>query len=169
MPTGRKKVIKELLEKNFNTFRDDFFAIPEELRYLPMRDVGILGVDRSRWMRCNIKAKSGWNSKGQAYCKKTMEILSQIPGLLRVTYLTMTPPVFLHPHVGDTPGVIRHHLCLEMAPEDRDWMGLVVGDQVHRWQEGLAFSFNDDHIHMAWHYGKKPRTSLVVDVMEGDS
>jgi len=75
------------------------------------------------------------------------------------------PGKHLPSHRGPYNGVVRLHLGLTV-PEPAENLGIRIGDQICRWQEGHALIFDDAHEHEAWNHTASPRVVLFVDFVK---
>jgi aspartate beta-hydroxylase len=99
-------------------------------------------------------------------CPRTVAALDALPLCKvrehgpEVLFSVFTPGTHLLPHRGVTNTRAVAHLPL-MVPDD---CALVVGGEVHRWQEGKIVVFDDTYEHEAWNRGTKTRVVLIFDL-----
>lgn len=93
-------------------------------------------------------------------CPKTYEILKQIPNLVSADFSYLPSHIFIKPHKGFTPMVLRAHLGL-IIPND---CGIRVGDETRIWEEGKMLIFDDSFEHEAWNESKEDRFVLMLDI-----
>lgn len=98
-------------------------------------------------------------------CPQTWRICQNIPGLLTVMFSILEPGKHLPPHRGPYNGVLRLHLGL-IVPEPRSELGIRVGSEVYRWQEGKVVVFDDAYEHEAWNRTPHTRVVLFVDFIK---
>lgn len=100
-----------------------------------------------------------------ATCPETWRICQKIPGLLTVMFSILEPGKHLAPHRGPYNGVLRLHLGL-IVPEPREKLGIRVGSDFYRWEEGKAVIFDDAYEHEAWNRTPHTRVVLFVDFIK---
>jgi aspartyl/asparaginyl beta-hydroxylase (cupin superfamily) len=98
-------------------------------------------------------------------CPQTWRICQNIPGLLTVMFSILEPGKHLEPHRGPYNGVLRLHLGL-IVPEPRSELGIRVGTDIYRWEEGKAVIFDDAYEHEAWNRTPHTRVVLFVDFIK---
>lgn len=111
---------------------------------------------------------SGYGFQSEANiraCPQTWRICQKIPGLITVMFSILEPGKHLPPHRGPYNGVLRLHLGL-IVPEPRSQLGIRVGKEVYRWEEGRAVIFDDAYDHEAWNRTAHTRVVLFVDFVK---
>jgi beta-hydroxylase len=98
-------------------------------------------------------------------CPETWRVCQKIPGLLTVMFSILEPGKHLKPHRGPYNGVLRLHLGL-IVPEPRSELGIRVGQDIYRWEEGKAVIFDDAYEHEAWNNTPHTRVVLFVDFVK---
>ena len=98
-------------------------------------------------------------------CPRTAAALDAAP-LCRIRdhspeacFSVLTPGSHILPHHGVTNTRIVTHLPL-VVPDD---CALVVGGELHRWEEGTCFSFDDTFEHEAWNRSGDTRVVMLLD------
>ena len=101
-----------------------------------------------------------------AACPGTSQALAGVP-LTRVRdhapevlFSVLAPQSHITPHHGVTNTRVVTHLPL-MIPEGD--CALVVGGDVHRWQEGRCITFDDTFLHEAWNRTGETRVVMILD------
>jgi ornithine lipid ester-linked acyl 2-hydroxylase len=95
-------------------------------------------------------------------CPQTWSIVQRIPGLRTAMFSILEPGKRIPPHRGPYNGVLRLHLGL-VVPEPRDRVGIRIGPERRRWQEGQALIFDDAYEHEAWNETAHERVVLFID------
>ncbi len=90
------------------------------------------------------------------------EIVERIPGMCLAQIAVLEPHVRLKAHRGDTNALIRSHLGIVVPEGD---LGIKVGRETRRWEEGRVLAIQIAHRHYAWNRTDAHRVVLVVDVM----
>jgi len=158
-------------------------VIRSELQQLMQEDGGFvpfLGNDTPEQVADQLAGTRGapaWNAfffyrHGQRYedncrrCPQTAAILDGLP-LARIRehapeicFSVLTPGSHILPHSGVTNTRVVCHLPL-IVPEE---CALVVGGEIHAWQEGRCVVFDDTFEHEAWNRSEKLRVVLLMDL-----
>jgi len=77
----------------------------------------------------------------------------------------MEPGTEIPPHIGDTDGIIRHHLGVSVPIEDPKQVGIKIKSETRGWREGEVLSFCNVHRHCAWNRSSQYRIVLIVDTI----
>ena len=94
--------------------------------------------------------------------------LNQIPGMTFGMVSIMEAGTQIRPHMGDTDGVIRHHLGIRIPEAAPGELGIQIKKQTATWTEGELLSFCHAYPHKAWNLTKEHRIIVIVDtVREG--
>lgn len=110
-----------------------------------------------------IDPKGWWIDFNAERCPRTCEVLRSLPGLQTALFSVFTPHTVLPPHQGPNKGQLTIHLGV-VVPEPDGSCCLQAGDEVARFDEGVAFAFDDTNTHTTWNEGVGPRVSLLVQV-----
>ena len=105
------------------------------------------------------------SEKNISTCPETWRICQKIPGLLTVMFSILEPGKHLPAHRGPYNGVLRLHLGL-IVPEPRSDLGIRVGTDIYRWEEGKVVIFDDAYEHEAWNRTPQTRVVLFVDFVK---
>jgi aspartate beta-hydroxylase len=99
-------------------------------------------------------------------CPQTAAALDRVPlAHVRthgpeVLFSVFTPGTHLLPHRGVTNTRLVAHLPLIVPPN----CALVVGGEIHEWQEGRVVVFDDTYEHEAWNRSDQIRVVLILDI-----
>ena len=127
-------------------------------------DVMTTSQDRG-WKTFMLAGYGLTSEKNIATCPETWRICQKIPGLLTVMFSILEPGKHLPAHRGPYNGVLRLHLGL-IVPEPRSELGIRVGSDVYRWEEGKVVIFDDAYEHEAWNRTPHTRVVLFVDFVK---
>ena len=94
-------------------------------------------------------------------------IVCSIPGMTMAQVAILEPGVRIKAHLGDTSGIIRTHLGIQIPGQLPD-IGMRIGRKEICWEEGKTFSFCIVHRHFAWNSTEGYRIALVVDTIHPD-
>lgn len=106
------------------------------------------------------KNKQNWN-----LFPETTQLLSKIPGLVGVSLSLLETGAEIKPHGGETNGVIRCHLGLQI-PESLPNCGFKVLEEEKSWIDGELLMFTDAHKHAAWNKTNQNRFILLFDIIK---
>ncbi|MCW3082754.1 MAG: hypothetical protein JWP12_120 [Bacteroidetes bacterium] len=98
-------------------------------------------------------------------CKKTIEILKKLPGLVTIMVGVMEPHSKINGHRGDTDAIYRCHLPL-VVPGTLPEIGFQVEEEKKSWVNGKLMVFNDAQFHQAWNDTDQRRVVLIFDVIK---
>jgi beta-hydroxylase len=121
--------------------------------------------DDNRWKTFLLSGYGVKSAKNIEACPETWRICQNIPGLLTVMFSILEPGKHLKPHRGPYNGVLRLHLGL-IVPEPRSELGIRVGQELYRWEEGKVVIFDDAYEHEAWNRTAHTRVVLFVDFVK---
>ena len=99
-------------------------------------------------------------------CPRTSAALDVVPLTCirahapEVLYSVLTPSSHITPHHGVTNTRVVTHLPLYIPEGD---CALVVGGDVHRWQQGRCITFDDSMLHEAWNRSGETRVVMILD------
>jgi aspartate beta-hydroxylase len=106
-----------------------------------------------------------------AACPATARALTHVP-LTRIAghapevlFSVLAPRTHIKPHHGVTNTRVVTHLPLVIPQGD---CKLVVGGQVHAWEEGRCVTFDDTFLHEAWNRSDETRVVLILDTWHPD-
>ncbi|WP_256009602.1 aspartyl/asparaginyl beta-hydroxylase domain-containing protein [Desertivirga xinjiangensis] len=94
----------------------------------------------------------------------TYKWLSQNPEVIALSYSKLEPFSRILPHVGDTNGIYRVHLGVDI-PEGLPRCGFRVKDVKRPWEEKKFLAFLDAFEHEAWNETEKSRVIMMIDVI----
>lgn len=119
------------------------------------------------WKSISIKT---WNVniyENYRHFPKTLKVIESIPGLVSASYTLLEPGGHIIPHCGDTNGIFRCHLGLEI-PGQIPECGFRVGDVWKSWNEGKILIFTDAHHHEAVNFTDKQRIIFLFDIIRDE-
>ncbi len=153
------------LEENFHVIRQDLIQLitsnseQEWLRTFP----DYVKADRDKaWKVFSFLFFMMKNPVHRALCKKTTELIDQIPELISCDFSYMEPNTHILPHKGYSRMVLRCHLPL-IVPNPAD-CGIRVGNETRHWEEGKLLIFDDSFEHEAWNKSNERRVVLMFDI-----
>lgn len=94
----------------------------------------------------------------------TARLLSEIPGLISCSFSLLEPHSRIKPHYGDTNGIFRVHLGIEV-PAGLPDCGFRVSGEERAWKEGELLVFLDANVHEAFNDSDKRRYVLIMDIV----
>lgn len=97
-------------------------------------------------------------------CPKTVALLERIPGMVSGSFSMLEPDSKINWHRGDTNGIIRSHLGLDI-PAGLPNCGFQVESEKRAWENGKLLLFCDAHRHTAWNQTSAKRYILLIDVV----
>lgn len=152
-------------------------AIREELDRLLIRKEELPGFHEIITEVRSISTDRGWktflftgygakSAEAARQCPQTARVVDAIPGLQAAMFSILEPGKQLPPHRGAYNGVLRLHLGLIVPSAPGGEVGIRVGDEVCRWQEGRVLVFDDCFEHEAWNRTDQVRVVLLVDFVK---
>lgn len=117
-----------------------------------------------KWKTLGLLFWGKKNKKNWTQYPQTTALLSKIPGLVGVSLSMLEAGAEIKPHGGETNGIIRCHLGLQI-PETLPNCGFQVLDEQRSWEDGKLLLFTDAHEHKAWNKTDKNRFILLFDVI----
>lgn len=94
----------------------------------------------------------------------TLKIINSIDGLVSASFNKLEPYGKIKPHCGDTNGIFRCHLGLDI-PEGLPNCGFRVKEEWRCWEEGKLIVFVDSNNHEAINLTNKDRFIFLFDVI----
>ncbi|MBA4241008.1 MAG: hypothetical protein C0448_09795 [Sphingobacteriaceae bacterium] len=98
------------------------------------------------------------------YFPKTLSIINSIDGLVSASFNKLEPRGKIKPHCGDTNGIYRCHLGLEI-PDKIPVCGFRVREEWRSWEEGKVLVFVDAVNHEAINLSERNRFIFSFDVI----
>ena len=92
------------------------------------------------------------------------EELKKIPNLVSASVSVLEPGAQLLPHNGNSNGVMRYHLGLNIPAPMPD-CGFIIGGQGVSWKVGKSFMFCNMNVHSAHNKTTKRRHILMLDIV----
>lgn len=155
------------------TVEAEWGAIRTELERVLNRQAALPAIQDITADAASITQDAGWkiflfcaygirSHPSIGLCPQSWRVLQAIPGLKTAMFSVFEPGKHLPAHRGPFNGVLRLHLGL-IVPEPAADVGIRIGEQVCRWQEGRVLIFDDAHEHEAWNHTASARVVLFVD------
>jgi ornithine lipid ester-linked acyl 2-hydroxylase len=151
-------------------FEDNYLIIKKELEeYLEHHHLqtyfnSSMVEKHGTWKTISLK---WWGIKfyeNYQYFPKTLSIINSLDGLVSASFNKLEPNGKIKPHCGDTNGIYRCHLGLEV-PAEIPTCGFRVLDEWRSWQEGKLLVFVDAQNHEAVNLSDKNRFIFLFDVV----
>jgi len=118
------------------------------------------------WTVFGLVHKGKYMTENCKKCPKTVELLSQIPGIRVAGFSRLQPKAGIETHCGFTGrryGALAFHLGL-VIPKEGAW--LKCGEDTHYWKKaGDVLIFDDTFPHSAWNESDQERIILYIDFM----
>jgi aspartyl/asparaginyl beta-hydroxylase (cupin superfamily) len=157
------------VEREWRTIRSELDRILVRQAELPAfqsiaADVQTITQD-NHWKTFFLAGFGLRSARNIARCPQTWRIVQRIPGLKTAMFSIFEPSKHLPPHRGPYNGVLRLHLGL-IVPEPRDRLGIRIGQETCRWEEGRVLVFDDAYEHEAWNHSEGTRVVLFVDFVK---
>jgi len=165
-------VVPELrqLEKNWLTIRREAERILPDLhtvpRYFDLDPVqyGIAQTEAGAdWRVFMIYAYGERPARNRALCPETARLIDSIPGVFVAFFSILEPGKSVPAHHGPLRTYLRYHLGV-ITPKNNP-PTLRVKDQLHTWQEGTGFFFDDSWDHEVTNKSDGVRVVLIVDII----
>ena len=154
------------VEREWRTIRTELDHILKRRQELPaFQDIlpGVETITRDQQWKTYFLLGYGMDCElNRAQCPQTARILDRIPGIKTAFFSILSPKKHIPPHRGPYNGILRYHLGL-VVPEPREQCRIRVGDQIHHWNEGESFIFDDTFNHQVWNNTGGLRVVLFVD------
>lgn len=153
---------KSLLE-NYEPIKKEFYDYLAVNGMVPYFHQSIINK-KDIWKTLGLKF---WNivvHKHQASFPLTYQWLKQNPEVIAFSYSKLEPFGRILPHSGDTNGVYRVHVGIDI-PEGLPRCGFRVNDVKRPWQEKKLLTFIDAYEHEAWNETEKSRIIMLIDVI----
>ncbi len=149
------------LERHFPQIRDEYLSLPDD-EYIPWFEPG--AYNHGWWITgffsLEYSDKEEWFRRVRARCPVTWRVLQEIEGLHLASFSALDPGAIVYPHADQDSGTIRVHLPLVIPEGCEMW----IDGQVHRWQEGRCFVFDNRLTHAAHNPTQRRRGLLLFNV-----
>lgn len=147
------------LQALYSGIKKEFFETTSSKDYQKMRLKSIYNEGWTtfglRWFRRDLK-------EAHAKCPLLSGLIKQYDNLVEtIGFSIMSPGTIVYPHVGYTDSILRCHLGIEIPEGD---CGIRVDTIFKKWQNGVAFVFDDTLDHEAWNKTEKQRIILLADL-----
>jgi len=154
------------IERDWRAIRDELLRVLDRKADLPnVQDITADAAAISRDQGWKIFPLTAYGIRSQPNidrCPRTWRVVQNIPGLRTAMFSILEPGKRIPPHRGPYNGVLRLHLGL-LIPEPREQLGIRIGFEQRRWQEGRVLIFDDAYEHEAWNETGQLRVVLFVD------
>ncbi len=148
-----------VLQSNYEAIKNEFNSVASEDLY-------------TEWPQKSIY-NQGWNVFGLRFqaidLPEAHEMCPVISGLISryddlidtLGFSVLNPGTVIHPHKGITDTVLRCHMGISVPEGD---CAIRVGDEIYKWQNGVAFVFDDTLEHEAWNKTDQKRIVMLMDL-----
>lgn len=116
------------------------------------------------WKTISLKSWTIDLYENYKHFPKTAEIIKSVDGLVSASFNLLNAGATIKPHCGDTNGIFRCHLGLEI-PATIPECGFRVKDEWKSWEEGKLLVFVDANNHEAINLSNKNRFIFLFDVV----
>lgn len=156
----------ELLEfeKHAHIIRDEFLKVKNSKDGFWL-DTFPHYVDRSsqnKWQVFSFRFFGIDNPLNHSLCPVTSRLIKSNSNILSADFSYIPPKTKILPHKGFTKMVLRVHLGLIIPDGD---IGIRVGNQVRKWEEGKLLILDDSFEHEAWNNTDFDRVVLMFDIV----
>jgi aspartyl/asparaginyl beta-hydroxylase (cupin superfamily) len=158
------------LERNWPTIRREVEGILPNLNGVPRyheldpRQRGISATEAGAdWRVFMLNAYGKYPHKNRALCPETCRLLESIPGVFAAFFSILDPGKSVPAHKGPLRTYLRYHLGV-ITPKNNP-PSIRVSDQIHTWEEGTSFFFDDSWDHEVMNKSDGVRVVLIVDVI----
>lgn len=122
---------------------------------------------KNSWRTIALKTWSIELYKNQTFFSKTTALLNKYPQIVSASFNLLESKAKILPHCGDTNGIYRCHLGLDI-PEGLPNCGFRVRDEKKAWENGKMLIFMDAYEHEAWNESSKDRYIFLIDVLRDE-
>ncbi|MES2131775.1 MAG: aspartyl/asparaginyl beta-hydroxylase domain-containing protein [Bacteroidota bacterium] len=116
------------------------------------------------WKTISLKSWTIDLYENYKHFPKTVEIIKSVDGLVSASFNLLNAGATIKPHCGDTNGIFRCHLGLEI-PATMPECGFRVKEEWKSWEEGKLLVFVDANNHEAINLSNKNRFIFLFDVI----
>jgi beta-hydroxylase len=165
MPSSELSWTKSV-EELHPLIKSECLTILQRLSYIPNFDQVLPGQralnQGDQWKSFYLVALGRPISAHAEHCPETMRALQNVPGLMNAFFSILKPGTHIPAHRGPYSGILRYHLGVVVPQGD---VGIRVGHDICRWQEGQSLVFDDGFEHEAWNRSEQLRVVLFVDLV----
>lgn len=158
-------------ELNFTQFfESNYLVIKKELEvYLKNNNLqsyfnSSMVEENDTWKTISLKWWGINFYENAKHFPETLKIINSVDDLVSVSFNKLEPNGKIKPHCGDTNGIFRCHLGLEI-PDVIPNCGFRVKEEWRSWEEGKLLVFIDALNHEAINLSNKHRFILLFDVI----
>ena len=149
----------DVLQKNYPSIKSEFNSVASGEIYV-------------KWPE-EFLYNTGWNVFGLRFqgrdlpdahliCPYISSLLKKYASLIdTLGFSVLAPGTIIYPHEGYTNKVLRCHMGISVPQGD---CCLRVGDKIMKWQNGVAFVFDDTIEHEAWNKTDETRIVMLMDL-----
>jgi aspartyl/asparaginyl beta-hydroxylase (cupin superfamily) len=116
------------------------------------------------WKTISLKSWTIDLYENYSHFPETVKIIRSIDGLVSASFNMLKAGASIKPHCGDTNGIFRCHLGLEIPAQMPD-CGFRVKDEWRSWEEGKLLVFVDANNHEAINHSNQNRFIFLFDVV----
>ena len=151
-------------------FESNYAIIKEELEhYLESHNLQSyfntsMVATKNSWKTISLRSWDIHLYENYKYFPKTLELINRVDGLVSASFNLLEPKASIKPHCGDTNGIYRCHLGLQIPGTIPD-CGFRVKDEWRSWEEGKLLVFVDANNHEAINLTNENRFIFLFDVV----
>ena len=154
------------IENNYSVIKDELS------RFLEKNDLesyfnSDMVSQKNSWRTIALKTWSIELYKNQAFFPRTTALIIKYPQIVSASFNLLKSKARILPHCGDTNGIYRCHLGLDI-PEGLPNCGFRVRDEKKAWENGKMLIFMDAYDHEAWNDSSKDRYIFLIDVLRDE-
>jgi aspartyl/asparaginyl beta-hydroxylase (cupin superfamily) len=124
----------------------------------------LLTSHQGMWQTIVLKFWTINNYKNQSYFPNTTKVINKIPNLVSASFNKLQGGTDIKPHCGDTNGIFRCHLGIEV-PAGLPLCGFEVNKERKEWKTDDLIIFCDAHNHNAWNHSENDRYIFLFDII----
>lgn len=171
VPTGPRVPVEavpalRVLRENWQVFRDEALALNAagDIRGAgeTYDDIAFNSFFRRGWRRFYLTWYGRTPASARQHCPRTVEILSQVPGINGAMFAVLPVGGRLMKHRDPYAGSLRYHLGLVTPNDDR--CRIWIDGDPYSWRDGEDVLFDETYIHAAENEAESDRIILFVDV-----
>lgn len=151
-------------------FEENYLTIKEELdaylikHKLPSYFNSTMVETQNTWKTIALRTWSVNIYQSYRFFPKTLALINSVDGLVSASFNLLEPNAKIKPHHGDTNGIYRCHLGLQI-PESIPSCGFRVKDEWRSWENGKLLAFIDAFNHEAINLTNQNRFIFLFDVI----
>ncbi|MBL7936814.1 MAG: aspartyl/asparaginyl beta-hydroxylase domain-containing protein [Bacteroidia bacterium] len=157
---------KEILSQREIIVKEFYEVIKTEKLFDPYFNQ-MLTSHKGMWQTIGLKFWTINNYKNQAYFPNTTKVINKIPNLVSASFNKLQGGTDIKPHCGDTNGIFRCHLGIEI-PAGLPNCGFEVNKEQREWKTDDLIIFCDAHNHTAWNHSNNDRYIFLFDIIRDE-